>query len=59
VLASSVEVLSGADGRFSIGPLPPGDYTVRLEAPGQDPVPAGSYALLASRDEDVGDLRLR
>ena len=51
--------MTDGEGRFSIGPLTRGSYSLRLEPTGADPTFAGQHTLLAGRDEDVGDVRLR
>ena len=60
IAACSAEALSGADGRFSIGPLTRGEYSLRVEIEGGAlPTFAGQHTMLARRDEDVGDVRVR
>ena len=59
IMACSAETMSDAEGRFSIGPLTRGKYSLRLAPAGANPVFIGQRELFAGRDENVGDVRLR
>lgn len=50
-------VFSGEDGRFELGPLPAGTYSLKLEA-GDHAQTLGPYRLKFDMDSDLGDLAL-
>lgn len=49
----------GADGRFDLGPTPPGEYVVMARAPGCAPLSCESVTLVANASWDFGELRLK
>ncbi len=51
-------VLAGEDGRFLLGPLPPGNYTIEISFPGFYPLEADVVVSPLNLSYDLGNVRL-
>ncbi len=56
---TSFKTFSGANGGFEIGNLPPGSYTINVQAPGYRGVQAANIRVTAADISDVGVLKLQ